>query len=59
MADVRVRPYKENEKQGQKEEERVESKGYVMTSEQSATVTQFHHLNKKKVHQKENRKPEE
>ncbi len=28
MADVRVRPYKENEKQGQKEEERVESKGY-------------------------------
>lgn len=47
MAAVRVRPYKEKEKRGQKEKKGWRSKVTVMTSEQSTTVTRFHHLNKK------------
>lgn len=48
MAAVKVRPYKQKEKQGQKEGHR-EKKGWrskvtVMTSEQSTTVTRFHRL---------------
>lgn len=58
MAAVRVRPYKEKEKRGQKEKKGWRSKVTVMTSEQNTTVTRFHHLNKKEVHQKKNHKPE-